>query len=368
MVVVPWRTTNNWQACSSTAPRSGAAGAGSTAKCHTGLLPIRAGGRRGPAGRADGIGDHCVRPDTKRDAPDEVAIVSRSSNPGDSLRRSPSGSTRSISCSWRFPRAVLGVVDVFLERLADWRVAPCQNWLGPARLTAGRHVRVPLGTRSPGETHVHRGSGIAGTGPDAARGLRQPARQVAVRLHQPRVVGEILAGILLGPSLLGVVAPGVAEQISATARGIQSTVVLGFSITWDCCFSCSCPVRVCAMFSARRTGSRRPGSSDSAPRYHSAARSSSHCWCRSTHSWGLRAASPLSSSSSPLRRPSSIPVITKIFFDLGILHTRFASLMLGAAVLEDILLWGFLAIATAIARPPSPPVARRWRGRCRCTC
>ena len=46
---------------------------------------------------------------------------------------------------------------------------------------------------------------------------------------------------------------------------------------------------------------------------------------------------------------TSIPVITKIFYDLGILHTRFASLMLGAAVLEDIMLWGVLAVATAIA-------------------
>ena len=46
---------------------------------------------------------------------------------------------------------------------------------------------------------------------------------------------------------------------------------------------------------------------------------------------------------------TSIPVITKIFYDLGILHTRFASLTLGVAVLEDILLWGVLAIATAIA-------------------
>jgi Kef-type K+ transport system membrane component KefB len=46
---------------------------------------------------------------------------------------------------------------------------------------------------------------------------------------------------------------------------------------------------------------------------------------------------------------TSIPVITKIFFDLGILHTRFASLMLGVAVIEDIALWGVLALATAIA-------------------
>ena len=46
---------------------------------------------------------------------------------------------------------------------------------------------------------------------------------------------------------------------------------------------------------------------------------------------------------------TSIPVITKIFADLGILHTRFASLLLGSAVLEDIILWGVLSVATAIA-------------------
>jgi Kef-type K+ transport system membrane component KefB len=46
---------------------------------------------------------------------------------------------------------------------------------------------------------------------------------------------------------------------------------------------------------------------------------------------------------------TSIPVITKIFADLGILHTRFASLLLGSAVLEDIILWGVLSVATAVA-------------------
>jgi Kef-type K+ transport system membrane component KefB len=46
---------------------------------------------------------------------------------------------------------------------------------------------------------------------------------------------------------------------------------------------------------------------------------------------------------------TSIPVITKIFSDLGILHTRFASLMLGSAVMEDIALWGIATVATAIA-------------------
>src|SRR5262249_9706570 len=46
---------------------------------------------------------------------------------------------------------------------------------------------------------------------------------------------------------------------------------------------------------------------------------------------------------------TSIPVIARIFADLKILHTRFARLVLGVAVLEDIVLWAALAIATAMA-------------------
>ena len=44
-----------------------------------------------------------------------------------------------------------------------------------------------------------------------------------------------------------------------------------------------------------------------------------------------------------------VPVVSKIFADLNILHTRFARLILGVAVLEDIVLWMALALATAMA-------------------
>ncbi len=46
---------------------------------------------------------------------------------------------------------------------------------------------------------------------------------------------------------------------------------------------------------------------------------------------------------------TSVPVVSKIFTDLKILHTRFARLVLGVAVLEDIVLWLALAAATATA-------------------
>src|ERR1700680_2933118 len=46
---------------------------------------------------------------------------------------------------------------------------------------------------------------------------------------------------------------------------------------------------------------------------------------------------------------TSIPVISKILYDLKILHTRFARLVLGVAVIEDIVLWAVLAVAMARA-------------------
>src|SRR6478609_11595262 len=55
---------------------------------------------------------------------------------------------------------------------------------------------------------------------------------------------------------------------------------------------------------------------------------------------------------------TSIPVISRIFFDLKILHTRFARLVLGVAVLEDIGLWAVLAVATALADAAGLPEKR----------
>ena len=50
---------------------------------------------------------------------------------------------------------------------------------------------------------------------------------------------------------------------------------------------------------------------------------------------------------------TSVPVVSKIFADLKILHTRFARLILGVAVLEDIVLWLVLASPLRLPRIPS---------------
>ncbi|SFL88206.1 cation:proton antiporter [Geodermatophilus ruber] len=174
--------------------------------------------------------------------------------------------------------------------------------------------------------------------------------QLAVRLRQPKVVGEILAGILLGPSLLGLLAPGATAQIFGTGERDPSTVVLGFLYH----------LGLLLLMFVSGAGVRNVLGKDN----------------RRPTAWilGLGTALPFLIALGAARllpldafmgeagsetavvlvfaiaaAVTSIPVITKIFYDLGILHTRFASLMLGVAVLEDIILWGFLALATAIA-------------------
>ena len=46
---------------------------------------------------------------------------------------------------------------------------------------------------------------------------------------------------------------------------------------------------------------------------------------------------------------TAIPVISRIFLDLNIMHTRFAKIILTTATLHDVILWCVIAIATGLA-------------------
>ena len=174
--------------------------------------------------------------------------------------------------------------------------------------------------------------------------------QLFTKMRQPKVVGEILAGILLGPTLLGKVAPGFAADLFGAGKTDPKAVVLGFFYNFG---------MLLLMFVAGAAAKHLLGKEN-----------------RKATAFILGLGTPLPfllalvvAPLLPLERfmgtagsesalvlvfacaaaVTSIPVITKIFSDLGILHTRFASLQLGSAVLEDIGLWGVLSIASALA-------------------
>lgn len=170
------------------------------------------------------------------------------------------------------------------------------------------------------------------------------------RLRQPRVVGEIVAGILIGPSLLGHFAPRLSASLfGAAGSGFQAVLFFLYNLGL-----------LLLMFHSGAETHNLFGRGD-----------------RKETTWlagvgtglpfllGLLAAPwlPLDWLMGPARQHSSlvlvlgiaiavtsIPVISRIFYDLRILHTRFARLVLGVAVLEDIVLWAVLGIATALAK------------------
>jgi Kef-type K+ transport system membrane component KefB len=178
-------------------------------------------------------------------------------------------------------------------------------------------------------------------------GLAQLLGFAFVKLRQPKVIGEILAGIVLGPALLGRLHFG---SLSFPELSKHHAPILNFvywmgllllmfmsgaetkqlftreerrEVSWLAIVGSGIPFILGLVF-----GPMLVGPSIAGPKGNK-----------------LSLVIILAVGVAV----TSVPVISKIFADLKILHTRFARLVLGVAVLEDIVLWAALAVATAVA-------------------
>jgi Kef-type K+ transport system membrane component KefB len=175
------------------------------------------------------------------------------------------------------------------------------------------------------------------------------------RLRQPRVIGEILAGILLGPFVLGKLSVYTnVLQLNNAAEPKKAALELLYQLGL-----------LMLMF---LSGAETKALFQKHERKQIA-------WLASVGTvlpffimLGLASFIPLAWFTGERQNRTSlvlvmgiavavtsIPVISRIFFDLKILHTRFARLVLGVAVLEDIGLWAVLAVATALASSAGTP-------------
>jgi len=177
-------------------------------------------------------------------------------------------------------------------------------------------------------------------------GLAHLMGYVFVKLRQPRVVGEILAGVIMGPALMGRV-PSVShlvETVNHQGNILNFLYWLGLlllmflsgaetqevfrrderrEVSWLTIVGTGVPFLLALIFGSRLITPALAGPN------------------------GNRAS--LIIILAVAVAVTSVPVVSKIFADLKILHTRFARIELGVAVLEDILLWLALAVATALA-------------------
>jgi Kef-type K+ transport system membrane component KefB len=187
---------------------------------------------------------------------------------------------------------------------------------------------------------------------------------VFARLGQPRVVGEILAGVVIGPSVLGYFAPALSSAIlpageSPDADALRHRAVIGFLYNLGL---------LLLMFAS---GAETKGLFRREDRREVAWLGGVGTGVPFAAALAFAPLLPLDAVIGPANHRvalllvigiavavTSIPVISRIFHDLKILHTRFARLVLGVAVIEDIALWGVLAVATGLAAAGSLPSSR----------
>ena len=178
-------------------------------------------------------------------------------------------------------------------------------------------------------------------------GLAQLLGYVFAKLRQPKVIGEILAGIVLGPAVLGRLQIG---SLSLPELAKHHAPILNF-IYWMglllLMFMSGAETKQLFTREERREVSWLAGIGTGIPFVLGLV-------------FGPMLVGPVIAGPKGNKLSlviilavavavTSVPVISKIFADLKILHTRFARVVLGVAVLEDIVLWAALAIATAIA-------------------
>ena len=167
-----------------------------------------------------------------------------------------------------------------------------------------------------------------------------------MKLRQPKVVGEILAGVVLGPAIVGRLpfASGLMEAAKHQVTVLSFVYWLGLlllmflsgaetrqlftreerrEVGWLAIVGTGLPFILGLVLGPRLVGPALAGPN------------------------GNRLSLIIILAVGVA--VTSVPVVSKIFADLKILHTRFARLVLGVAVLEDIVLWLALAVATALA-------------------
>ncbi len=164
------------------------------------------------------------------------------------------------------------------------------------------------------------------------------------RLHMPRVVGEIFGGLLLGPTVLGFFVPELYTKIFLEQGELLAAIYnLGLVL-----------LMFTSGFSIEHTFSTKDKKLIGALIIGTTAIPFLFGWA-ATSVFDLETLIGTANNVLSLKLViavaiaiTSIPVISKIFLDLGILNTPFAKITLATATIHDIVLWIFISIATGL--------------------
>jgi Kef-type K+ transport system membrane component KefB len=175
---------------------------------------------------------------------------------------------------------------------------------------------------------------------------------VFARARQPRVIGEIVGGLVLGPTVLGLVAPRVEAAIfpasGAVPVALDGLAQLGLLLLM---FGAGAEMR-----SSFKTGERRTVAAITVIGMALPALAGLAFVRLLPSGYGIGTAHAPAAFALVFVLAiavTSIPVISRIMFDLGILETSFARIVLSVAVLEDVMVYVVLAVALGMVAAAS---------------
>ncbi|MBJ7594517.1 MAG: cation:proton antiporter [Candidatus Dormibacteraeota bacterium] len=170
------------------------------------------------------------------------------------------------------------------------------------------------------------------------------------RARQPQVAGEIVGGLLLGPTVLGALRPDLAHQL--TAGSASTTAVLGAVYQLGQLLLMYCAGA--ALRARRRPGEGRTTSLIAL--LGNVVPFAAGALFLGVFNPGHLVGTAQNNTAFLLVfccgvAVTSIPVISRILADLGILGTSFARIVLSVAVIEDLVLYVILSIALGLVAP-----------------
>ncbi|MBU1245720.1 MAG: cation:proton antiporter [Nanoarchaeota archaeon] len=167
------------------------------------------------------------------------------------------------------------------------------------------------------------------------------------RFKLPRVVGEIVGGLVLGPTILGFFAPNIFTWIfnAFEAEGKLISIIYWFGLVL---------LMFISGFSIQKSFSKEDKKTIFAILIGATIIPFIAGWVAPTFYdfspfLGVKNSMPaLKIVIAIAVAVTSIPVISRIFIDLKVINTRFAKIILTTATIQDVILWVALAIATGI--------------------
>ncbi|MEV6300192.1 cation:proton antiporter [Actinoplanes sp. NPDC051861] len=173
--------------------------------------------------------------------------------------------------------------------------------------------------------------------------------QLLIRIGQPRVIGEIIAGILLGPGVLGVIWPEALETLfpDAIIGAFRSLAQIGLILF---IFLIGVELNVAGL---RRVGRRAgviSGVSVVVP-FLLGAGLGALLYQRFGQGVGLLGFSLFLGAAIAI---TAFPVLARLLQETGLFHTRAGVLAITCAAIDDVVAWCLLATVVAVMTSASP--------------